>query len=196
MKKKFFTLIEILIALFLIGTILTMLFRFFLSTSILEKKLQEVKEDVFFKNNLQVKFDTLFSNIFHKNFSKTPDFYTDEKNHLHFVFDNGIDPNPKFSSYLKAILFLNKNNDLVLQTMPLKKNPKIYREEILIKNVKSLNFEFFSKKDSNFITTTSWSKKKLDLPAALKIKINKNLSFAFFLPSVQASITYLNNKKR
>jgi hypothetical protein len=194
MKKRFFTLIEILIALFLIGTILTTLFRFFSSTSILEKKLKEVKEDIFFKNNLQVKFDTLFSKIFHKNFSKTSYFYTDEKNHLHFVFDNGIDPNPKFSSHIKATLFLNKNNELILKTMPFKKNPKIYREEILIKNVKSLNFEFFSKKDFSFSTTTTWPKKKLTLPAALKITINKNLSFAFFLPVVQASITYQNKK--
>ena len=59
MKKKAFTLIEILISLFLISIILMVMFRFFSSSLRMEIKIEQAKKEIFSKNNLQLRLDTI-----------------------------------------------------------------------------------------------------------------------------------------
>ena len=192
MKKKAFTLIEILISLFLISIILMVMFRFFSSSLRMEIKIEQAKKEIFSKNNLQLRLDTIFSKISNKTFSNSPIFYT-ENNKLFFVYDNEIDPNPKLSSDVFAILYLSKNQNLTLKIFPFEKEKTICRKEILKKNVDSLSFEFFTKKDGEVKKANSWSKKQLKLPVSIKINLDKN-SFAFFIGNMRSSITYIDRE--
>jgi len=204
-RKYFFTLVEVMIALFIAAILLGVVFRFFSQIMICEKRMQNAKEYVLEKNNLEIKLTSIFSQLIYKNFSKDPFFYTKD-NSLYFHFDNGIDPNPQFSSEVAAQIFIDKNSDLILQIRSLDKKYKICREEILMKNAAELSFEFIKKvypktpgQNIFFETVTSWDKKQESIPATIKINLkNKEdeiLSFAFFLPTMQSSITYFDKQQ-
>jgi len=201
MKKRFFTLLEVIIGLFLAAILLTYIFSFFSEITHIEKNMRIASEKVLSKNSLKIKLDTIFSKIVDKNAPKEPSFYTLKNgNELYFVYDNGIDPSPSFSSMVFARLYLEKNN-LILETHPIdfftkKKNkPRIYREEILAKNITSLSFIFLEKtvpktiQENSFASSTSWEKDHLPSSLKITLTIEKSpCSFIFFLPGF--SITY------
>jgi hypothetical protein len=80
-----------------------------------------------------------------QNFFFFTDFYKKSKNpSLFFVFDNGIDPDPKFSGPVFAKLYIDKEKRLVLKTAPYKKTTSFFcRKEILLHHVDSWNFVFY-----------------------------------------------------
>jgi len=173
MKKRHFTLIEILISLSLAAIILTVIFHFFSNLTTIEKNMTKAKEEILEKNYLQIKLNTIFSNL---QYSKKTFFIKD--NSLFCQFDNKIDPSALFCNVINAKLLIDSNNNLILETFPLKKE-KSKRKEILKKNIKSLRFTVLEKKI-----------KKEKFPIAISIIINDDLKFSFFLSSMQSIITY------
>jgi hypothetical protein len=209
MKKKFFTLIEVTIALFLATILLTCIFRFFSQITTCEKNMKIASEKIFLKHFLNVKLETVFSHLTLKTFQKEPLFFTKDTS-LYFFYDNGVDPDPSFSSYLFARLYV-KDKNLILESRPinsltlkaLENSPKISREEILLKNVKSLRFEFLEKtlpksSGQKYFYQRSFFWEKEDPPPVVKIKITTEddelLNYTYFLPSEKPSIFYYHKR--
>ncbi len=209
-KRRHLTLIEVLISLFLTGIIITMLFSYFSKIIKIDAKIENVKKDVYKKENVQIRLNTVFSQITPKKiFEENPFYTTHNKNSpvLHCTFDNGVDIDPLFSGPVLAKIYI-KNNNLMLTYYPLKKRKAnaIQREEILLENVKNYELKFLAKKDDNIknIKTEhaadglkwyfSWPKEKNDLPFAVLITLNKDLKFVFFMPKKLDFIDYKNKK--
>ncbi len=183
-----------MIGLFIAAILLAFSFRFFSEISLMEKKMYSASEKILSKNSLNIKLDTIFSEVSDIGLFKKS-FYTKDGS-LNFIFDSGIDPDPLFSSFLSGLLYL-KDNNLILETTsaelqldsskPKKiKNNKI-RKEVLFKNVKELSFEFLEKTQTpgkaNYLTSSTWEKKDY-LPSILKIKLKtkeEDMGFTFFL---------------
>lgn len=198
-KKNNFTLLEIIISLFLITIIITFLFGFFSKIMKLEKNIEEKKSKILAINHAQIRLTQVFSNIYQGDFITSSPFYTKNAQNtkgliLYISYDNKIDSDANFSLVLKAKLFVNENKNLCLETTSRDENQKP-RVEILLKNVKKIEYEFLSNSDlklkkykldrisKNICWYKFWPKKAEFLPSAIKIKINNNLDFAFFLPA-------------
>jgi hypothetical protein len=185
-KKSNFTLLEVIIALFLTSILLIALLNFFVRTVFFEKKIETLKKEVFKKEHLQIRLSNIFSHI-NKSFENY--FYTEkEKNtllSLYLTFNNGIDPDPSFSGPVFGKIYIDQN-DLKLTIYPL--NEAKQRTETLFQDVKKLEFLFFTK-EKNFEWQNNWPQEKQSLPSMLKLKINEE-SFAFFMPTKNILITY------
>ncbi|NGX48705.1 MAG: hypothetical protein K940chlam5_00295 [Candidatus Anoxychlamydiales bacterium] len=206
-KKKNFTLLEIIISLFLITIIITFLFGFFSKIMKLEKNIEEKKSKILAINHAQIRLTQVFSNVYQSDFITKSPFYTKNSQNskglvVYITYDNKIDSDPNFSLIVKAKLFVNDNNELRLETFSRDENQKS-RVETLLKGVKRIEYEFLSNSDSklkkykskksskNICWFNFWPKKIELLPSAIKIKIIKNeysLDFAFFLPARHVKI--------
>ncbi|NGX52272.1 MAG: hypothetical protein KR126chlam5_00568 [Candidatus Anoxychlamydiales bacterium] len=200
-KKNNFTLLEVIISLFLITIIITFLFGFFSKIMNLEKNIEEKKTKILAINHAQVRLTQVFSNVYQSAFiTKSPFFTKNSQNSkgliLYITYDNKIDSDPNFSLIVKAKLFVNDINELCLETYSRDENQGP-RTETLLKGVKRIKYKFLSNSDSklkkykskkslkNICWFNFWPKKAEILPSAIKIKITKNeysLDFAFFLP--------------
>jgi len=202
MKKHNFTLLEVMISLFLITIIITFLFGFFSKIMKLEKNIEEKRAKILAINNTQIRLAQVFSNIYQGNFiNKSPLYTKNNKNStnpiLHIKYDNKIDSEANFSLVVSAIIYVDKNKNLCLKTFSRDKKQKPSRKEILLKNVRKIEYSFLSKVNKklkkhefreNIYWYNSWPKKATFLPFAIKIKINNNLDFAFFLPTIHVKM--------
>ncbi len=203
-KKRFFTLIEVIVSLTLITIVITILFGYFTKISKVEQEIEDIKKIVYKKSNLQIRLNNIFAQLYSKDFNQIP-FYTEvEKNEknlsLCINFDNGVDPDPNFSDVVKAKIFIDKNSNLILEIWSKDKKTKITRKEILFTAVNNLEYKFLSSNDLQMksyeiekITDTLywynfWPKERNTTPSVIYMKINKDLDFAFFLPSQGAKI--------
>lgn len=134
--KRSFTLIEIVVALALFSLLATTLFGLYmgyvkisrgqlLETMRIERliTLRALLERSLCKAALQ---------------NKQHHFYV-EDGQLHFTFDNGIDPDPAYSSIIKGVLFLDNHENFVLEEYPLRGSSK--RTFVLAEDVRNLSFE-------------------------------------------------------
>lgn len=203
-KKRFFTLIEIIISLFLITIIITFLFGYFTKISKVELEIEKTKKIVYEKGNLHIRLNNIFAELYSKEINQNP-FYTEfEKNTknicLNINFNNGVDPDPNFSDILKAKIFVNEKKDLILEIFSNDKKNKIPRREILFKNVDNLEYKFLSNNDfqmksyqieqlsDSWFWYNFWPEEKKGFPSVIYMKLNKDLDFAFFIPSHSAKI--------
>lgn len=171
--------------------LLTVIFKFFSNLVILENNIKVAKDEIFEKSNLDIKLNKIFSKLKFSHFTESS-FYTKE-NALYFFFDNEIDPDPNFANIIRAKLFLDKKN-LILKTAPFDLNIQTRREEILIKNIDILEFNFFKKKEQ-IIKSSKWE--EIGAPDIIKIQLmrkDKHFVFTFFPICVQSSITYFDKK--
>ena len=103
MKKNYFSLIEIVISIFLISIILIFLFKHFSNLIKLENNLKIIKENNFQKSFLHSRLSYVFNQI---NIEKPIFFSEFDKNNkfisLNFEYDNGSDPSPNFSFFLNG----------------------------------------------------------------------------------------------
>ena len=149
MKKRFFSLVEIVISLSLIAIILFFLFNHFVFITKYENKIQSIKKQSFKQAYLHSKLAYIFNQLSIEN----PIFYLEkEKNNnlysLNFFFDNGIDISPNFSHFLFGKIYVNKKKELILETLSDDKKNK--REEILFNNITDLTYQFYFKEDISF----------------------------------------------
>ncbi len=208
-KKHHITLIEVMISLFLTSIILTVLFGYFVQITKIEKKLEVAKADVFQKQHIQIRLSNIFSNASLKKFSDEQYFFTEkeknEKTSLYFAFDNGIDPDPKFSGIVVGKLFIDDEKNLKLKIWGTDNKEileNIVRDETLFKNIKKIEFRFLSNKEpenkaykkeavsKDLEWIDFWSKEKNYLPSIIKLKLSDDLDFSFFLPSKMLNISY------
>jgi type II secretory pathway component PulJ len=196
-KKRFFSLIEVIIALFLSAIIITSLFSFFKNVMKIESDVENAKKTAFQNENLHIRLNQIFFDI------KNSDFYLDENNELYFIFDNGIDKIAKYSNEVFAKLALKDNNlTLFISDKYLDENNKDFREEVLFKNVKKLEYKFLAKKDEklkvkkDFVSNDlywhyQWLKDFKKLPIYINLNVN-DLEYNFFIMAKSFNILELN----
>jgi hypothetical protein len=218
LKKRRFLLFELLLAISLSAILFSVIFRVFSQTMLLENTIETVKTRLFPKQFCYFRLHDIFSKIpLSKSISEqdsrnenasfiTPArLFTTSSQSLEkktialcFIFNNGIDPDPKFSGSVFAKISVNKQQQLILKIAPLKKSkPFIYRKEILLKNVAHQNFLFYfletdnKTKKQSLKTSSCWEKTEKDLPIMFKMGLQSTLQtnplfFAFFFPSETA----------
>ncbi|MBI5345867.1 MAG: type II secretion system protein [Chlamydiae bacterium] len=200
-KKNYFTLIEISIALVLSAILLSVLFGFFVKISSFEKKNQKFKQEILSREHVQLRLSSIFSQIVPISKFEEKSFNLDDDNSLNVIFDNGIDPDPLFSGPVKGKIFQNQERNLILTLYPIEKgkvNNKTQRTEVLCSKISSYKFLFFSQieaKEENkkkIVWIEDWPKKKNDLPPMIKLILDNDLTFAFFIPTKSCNIEYKN----
>jgi len=203
-QKRYFTLLEVSIALCLVAVLVTLMLRFYSEAHLLDNKLDTAKEIVWQRSNTQARLSQVFKEI--PNASMTapniPAFYTkkypkEDFPSLTFIFDNGIDPSPDFSGPVLGRLALTGQN-LCLLIWPIEKEDKgYYRRELLMENVSKVSYEFFVTDEDSFKWQNQWESERKDFPSMVKIHVKDKenlLSFAFFLPIKDPEIIYRDEK--
>jgi hypothetical protein len=201
-KKRYFTLIEVIVSLLLIGIIMTLFFGYFTKISKAEIEIDGLKKIVYQRGNFQVRLNNIFAQLYSKDLNESA-FYTEyEKNDknlcFNISFDNGVDPDPNYSNIVKAKIYVDKTKDLILEIFSKDKKTKITRQEILFSKINSFECQFLSSADElkmktyeiekisdNLFWYNFWPKERKSLPSAVLIKIDKNVNFAFFLPNAK-----------
>lgn len=155
-RKRHFTLLEVLIATGLTVLVLTTLTFFYQQITLLNIKVDNLQQKAF----KMLYVENRLTNTLTHSVSETKDdffFFTDvdrvpgikpETPSLIFTFDNGVKLDYRFSNHVLARLYLNENGQLTLVKWP---SPRRWEEhelppvhkEILIDNIKDLSFAFF-----------------------------------------------------
>ncbi|MFI5333607.1 MAG: hypothetical protein ACHQT8_00380 [Chlamydiales bacterium] len=192
-KKRPFTLLEVTIALFLTSILLFFIFGFFRQTTMQNIAAQELDAKVCIYEKAEMRLATLFSSLSQEEQGKPPLFYTEHSTkgpQLIFSFQNGADTDPLFSGKIRARLLLEKNKTLELHLLPLEGEGKM-RKEVLLENVKELNFEFFDLNQKTQVP--KWAKEQENLPAMVYITADHGVQktqFVFFLPPSTKPVIY------
>jgi len=138
--KKNFTLLELIVATFLIALIVDAVLHFYTQNYVNENQIKQVRticiEQEITKRRLQSVFASLSSPV-----------KSEKINQYIFLFNNHIDPNPLLSNKINAKLFINDKHQLILHTV----NPQTQtnHEEILMHKVDALKIYYFSSKEKN-----------------------------------------------
>jgi hypothetical protein len=186
--KKNFTLLEVIIALFLISIMLSFIFTFFSNLTKIEKNIEITKNEIYERNFLYIKLNNIFTNL------KDQFFTTDENKELtfNFLYDAKVDLDPNFSSIINGKLYIDENDNLILESFSNdKKDEK--RKEILFKKVKTFEVKFLSNdSDTNYLKEKIssnvnwyffWPKEKKSIPSIIYLKIN-NQEYPFFISHI------------
>ena len=203
-KKINFTLIEVIVSLFLITIIMSFLFGYFSKITKVEKNIEDIKVIVFEKNHAHIRLNHIFSQMVSDIDEPFNSEYENDSSNLslNFCFDNGVDPDPIFSSIQRGKVFIDKDHNLCLEIRPKDKKVDLIRKETLIKNVKNISYRFLDSKNEllkNHIDTERsisndifwynfWPKKAGSSPSVIYVEINNSLNFAFFLPAGNVKI--------
>ncbi len=151
MKKKSFTLVEVLIAMVLMGILVGFLFKTHLETSLAASKLTYKKQILARDQRLYFRLSQIFS-------SKASVKKQEDQLILHY--DGGLDRDPDFRGPLTSLLYY-KDKNVYLATWPEKGDPRL---ELLWENAPDLTLLLVPEKN----------------PTLVKITINK-IEFPFFL---------------
>lgn len=207
--KRYFSLLEILIALTLASILLTGLFGYYRKLHLTGELLQQSIEKVDNWRNLQARLSTIFVKVngeggatMNKKRGERYFYTPKDKNELIFTYDNGKDYDPRFSNIVLAKIFLDPTSkELFLLRWPLpnfdKENrpPFPFQKEILLENVERISFDFY---DQNEWMLKKWPFDKLS-PAPDFVRFNittslekkDSLSFIFQLTNGKShKITY------
>lgn len=194
-KKRAFTLIEIMISMSLVSILLTFLAYTYYEINLLNIFTEKTEKKAFQLRYLENRLYQIIPNVLssknrdHIFFSShsCENFLKSGNPYLIFSFDNAINIiDSNFSNHVIGRLFLDREGKLILTIMPnvekleLKDNIPISKE-VLMENVKSLNFSFFSwnqkseEQNENMLQkgewVSYWKQEYQQLPALLKIKL-------------------------
>jgi type II secretory pathway pseudopilin PulG len=211
LQKRTFTLLELMIALGLTAILLTILFRFFAGSVRMDQKISDARASLYQRQHFQTRISSLCNAIAPRSslsVSSGSSFYTINEKKPGFVaiFDNGIDPDPRFSGPVLGKVYIDPQSNLMLVLWPLEKTEtKLYRTEVLLSGVQSIHFQFLAQKslqnndpkatsiNSTLEWRTDWPKNRWDIPSIIRITLlheNQEISFAFMLPFIEPIVTY------
>lgn len=184
MKRRPFTLIEVLVATALLGMLLSFLFALYGQLQKQQRELAERGAVAFTKRHVRARLGDAFQHVlFHH--STHPFFYVeepDQESHfssLVFLYDGGVDRLPHFADALLGRLMLNERRELCLLSWPYVSAPPLdYRmkKEVLLEEVEALAFRFYRPPltypiDDQAGWKNHWSLDEKELPALLEVEI-------------------------
>ncbi len=132
MKRRAFTLIEVIIAFALLALVSTTLFTSYKRQVLLKVELAKAETAVLQRKLLQERLSQIFTSII-----PTENLALDDDENLQFTFDNGIDPEKAFCHNVRAKLFC-KNEKYLLELTSL--DGKARREEELFSHAESVSY--------------------------------------------------------
>lgn len=202
-KKRFFTLLEILISLGLALLIISTLLISYLN---IEKTAAWWKneEDLLFQEKFFAhRLFEIFNQLEDPDQNKTFFFTTQTPPSLVFSYNNGVLLDPSLSSSVLGRLMIEPNEGVVLLTWPARENwesaslPPFHRE-MLLKGVEDIKFSFFH--IANEEAPAEWkesvySKDLKELPGAIKIELvfQNGSQKPFFFPIPQ-TLSYIKER--
>ncbi|MDJ0652293.1 MAG: prepilin-type N-terminal cleavage/methylation domain-containing protein [Simkaniaceae bacterium] len=193
-KKYSFTLMEVMIGFTLISLVLGMIFSSLYQEATLKRSIEKMEKAVMTHVEVQQFLDRVFANHLSSPLkgSQKP-FYTkdDPRAKLSITFDNGIDPNPLFCGEIEGILCI-ENNALVFK---LKEGESFERTAVLRKEVNALSFEFLTNGDHGLETHSTWSENRPFSPSFVKITLNRNEPYAFWVNQASQEIPLKTKKE-
>lgn len=132
MKRRAFTLIEVIIAFALLALVSTTLFTSYKRQILLKVELVKAENAVLQRKLLQERLSQIFTSV-----TATENILLDEDKNLQFTFDNGIDPEKAFCHDVRAKLFC-KNKKFFLEITSL--DGKAKREEELFPRAENVSY--------------------------------------------------------
>lgn len=183
LRKQFFTLIEVIISLGLTLMILTVLLGAYFQAEKSSVLWQNREKETFPERYLQHRLAEVFQTIGKVDQTETFFFTLDHgpftlpgTPSLVFTYNNGTVMDPALSGQVLGRLYVNKDRDLSLVTFTDRESwiqdllPPLHRE-VLLKDVQSLQFEFFQiapDKEASF-RKDGWPKDLKYAPGAIKL---------------------------
>lgn len=193
-RKKPFILLEVLIGLFLTGLMLTLLFTSISHVVKVEKRIEKARDLLSSRQHVQMRLQDIFLSIETQASFYTQTFPEESQESLVAVFHHGIDPDPSFCGDLLFRLFVDRDKNLNLALWPVE-DETLWRKEVLLADVKKVQFYFFGKKRAeegalpspyDFSWHKSWKKEREEPPLMIKLEITQKdttIPFAFFIPT-------------
>ena len=209
-KRRFFALLELIIAISLTMIILSTLMYFYKQVNDINTQMDVVQNKAFklmyVENRLSHTIPRA-ENVFNFYFFTSPDvggLYKAGSTSLLFSFDNCVKLDKQMAYIVIGRLFLDPEGNFTLATWPAPKRwaenePVPMKKEILLEDVESLSFEFFGKIDENqpLKWVDEWHKEYNKLPLIVRVKLlmgkgenEKELIYTFPLPNTSEPITY------
>lgn len=185
-RKRALTLLEVVIAMVLLGTLLMGVYQALhqsLKKSITAKNIQQKFLPLeLFQQRLKALF-ICKKNLWLENH---PDALGPA---LLIMFEPKADPEFETTNGFQGMLYLNDKKQLHFVTWATKEK---VRDEVLLDNVRDFQCKFFDPQQGNWLA--SWSKKKTEKTPMISIQItqdpNETTPFVFFLPTPDQKITY------
>lgn len=215
-NRRHVTLIELLIALTLMSILITALLGFYSYVETSHADISEVRAQNFQFLYTQSRFNATLQRAILKRQNETFWFYTTsdgENPELVFVYDNGVDGDPTFASFVLGKLYIDADNRLCLATWPLPKHnfdigPPM-RKEVLLRDVDAIKFSFYRPprrdieerridiaQDSEYNQWhQEWPTDSDALPAIARVTVTlkekkPTVSFTYVLPYTKDTILY------
>lgn len=204
-RKAPFLLFEILVALSLMGMVLSILFSFMVQSMRVDKKMEKARESILERQALQIRLSDILTTLSFQ--FDSPSLYTqkfpkEEKESLVTIFDNGVDPDPAFSGTVIGRIYLDENKHLCLAYWPFQgeEHNRPWRKEVLISNVSDFSFSFLrSSSDaqkSQTLWENCWPKKNSLAPSIVRLILKQKdgtLQFAFRLVHAHSIPTWIRS---
>ncbi len=187
-KKLTFTLLEVIIGVFLLGILLTGLFNCFYQGIKKNITAKELKQTVLNLELFQLRLKNIFSCLQGENtlwLEKHPDASGPA---LIASYKQNVDPDVDMCGILEGMLFLNKNKQICLASWGENGQGRI---EVLLDQVDSFECKLFDPAKGEWKET--WGKKEEKKPVMAKIDLKwheKNIPFVFFLSEADEKVTY------
>lgn len=158
MKRAYFTLIELVIALTLTSVLMLLLTFFYRDLTTVDAHSEKIQRENFLLRYAENRLAQIIPETLDGYQSKgNPLFFTVQENslslpsapHLIFLYDNHANLNPDLSSTVLGRLYIDQEHRLCLATWPfyMKKTPfelgEDFQKEVLLENVETLSYEFF-----------------------------------------------------
>jgi len=216
-RRRFVTLLELLIAMGLVSILLTVLMGIYSQTVKTQHSIERSLQSNFQLLYAQFRLNQVIPTILNPADDKDNQgwaFYTQSPHSLVFTYDNGAGSGSLFSNEVIGRLFVDQQNRLMLLTWPV---PKRYadvdppmRVEVLLENVSGLTFDFYKPEPSETKQQkisperktgeygsgfTTWSPQEKDLPALMRIIVTcegdkKPVLYAFVLTHSSTPVSY------
>lgn len=182
MKKRPISLVEVMIGIALTALLLTVLFSSFRELMQMNSQMAKMRQDKQWEYVLNVRLNQIFEGVRSDALFMTEPYRDISPKALHFVFDHGLDSDPKFCRELEGFLFVNKDNELclILQSKEGKE-----REEVFAKNCSNYSMQFFDPLSKKW--KDQWDLNYL--PPIVKISIASK-HFQFVLPHANRMVLY------
>lgn len=170
MKRRAFSLLEILISISVAGILLIVLFSRMKEFVFLRKEIASVETECLERQTIQIRLEELFSSLTPSEKEgdyRAPIFY--QKPQLCFQVTKELDVDPAFNSEL----FYTLSYDPQLKTLSLqgKTSTGAERKEILAKGVTHCSFRFYSEKEKSW--KESWPQNSRELPMFISMTVEK-----------------------
>lgn len=156
-KKHPMTLVEVLIAFFILSILLTIVFGFFHELAKIDQFTRYQEEKTFQRRYLEFRLNHLFSHLVNESDGTRREFifYAEapsglsKSTSLVFTYNNGVRQDATYAGDVVSRLYVNEKKQLCLLTWPLKaKNQDPYYgdmfKDVLCENVEKISFDFFA----------------------------------------------------